>query len=274
MIQNLFFLEISDSMHVFFQNIALKNKLSKKVGKRQLWHFNGVKWQKKRFFEIKLSKKAWCFETSLTWKSVALLKFPSKTWCVVKKMFQNLTRCKVSDTKMTGWVKLTKNLLLLKDLIRIWRIVENFFQDLIFCKSPARKTVFFQFFLQELLVFWKRMAANFFWGKTIQKYFSESRSFIKICFFKKTISLQNLARCKTSFRNLKRSKIFRFEFCRVVKKRLQVWRIRNSWFKIWRVLQQLIQKLNIFKNFDTKKTFIKKKKQFFQEQLFQDCTKS
>ena len=146
MIQNLFFPEISDSKHVFFQNIALRNKLSKKVGKRQLWHFNGVKWQKKRFFESKLSKKAWCFETSVTWKSVALLKFPSKTWCVVKKMFQNLTCCKVYDTKMTGWVKLTKNLLLLKDLIRIWRIVENFFQDLIFCKSPARKIVFFSNF--------------------------------------------------------------------------------------------------------------------------------
>ena len=148
MIQNLFFLEVSDSKHVFFQNIALRNKLSKKVGKRQLWHFNGVKWQKKRFFESKLSKKAWCFETSLTRKSVALLKFPSKTWCVVKKMFQNPTRCKVSDPKMTVCVKLTKNLLILKVLIRIWRVVENLFQDLIFCKSPARKTVFFHSFFK------------------------------------------------------------------------------------------------------------------------------
>ena len=164
MIQNLFFLEISDSKHVFFQNIALRNKLSKKVGKSQLWHFNGLKWQKKRFFESKLSKKAWCFETSLTWKSVALLSFPFKTWCVVKKMFQNLTRCEVSDTKMTGCVKLTKNLLLLKVLIRIWRIVENFFQDLIFCKSPDRKSVFFPIFSSRIVGFLETHGCKFFLG--------------------------------------------------------------------------------------------------------------
>ena len=56
-------------------------------------------WTDKKNFGSKMSKKAWCFETSSTWKSVALLKLPFQTWCVVNRMFQKLTRCKVSDTK-------------------------------------------------------------------------------------------------------------------------------------------------------------------------------
>ena len=152
-----------------------------------------------------MSKKAWCFETSLTWKSVALLKFPSKTWCAVKKMFQNLTRCKVSDTKKTGWVKLTKNFLLLKDLIRIWRIVENFFQDLIFCKSPARKTVFFSNF------FFK--SCWFSGNAWLQIFFGVKRS--------KNIFLKAKVASKSAF--LK--KLFHFKIWRVVKLFFEIWNV-------------------------------------------------
>ena len=41
----------------FFRNIALRNKLSKKVGKRQLWHFNGVNWQKKDILKANCPRK-------------------------------------------------------------------------------------------------------------------------------------------------------------------------------------------------------------------------
>ena len=147
-----------------------------------------------------MSKKAWCFETSFTWKSVALLKFPFKTWSVVKNVFQNLTRCKVSDTKMTGCLKLTKNLLLLKVLIRIWRIVENFFQDLIFCKSPARKTVFFSnFFFKNCWFSGNAWLQIFFGVKRSKNIFLKAKVASKSAFLKKTISLQNLTRCKSFF---------------------------------------------------------------------------
>ena len=42
---------------IFFRNIALRNKLSKKVGKRQLWHFNGVNWQKKDILKANCPRK-------------------------------------------------------------------------------------------------------------------------------------------------------------------------------------------------------------------------
>ena len=51
------------------------------------------------FFGSKLSEKVWSFETSFTRKSVALFKFPFKTWYVVNRMFQNLRRRKISDWK-------------------------------------------------------------------------------------------------------------------------------------------------------------------------------
>ena len=152
-----------------------------------------------------MSKKAWCFETSLTWKSVALLSFPFKTWCVVKKMFQNLTRCEVSDTKMTGCVKLTKNLLLLKVLIRIWRIVENFFQDLIFCKSPARKTVFF---------------SNFFFKNCC---FS-GNAWLQIIFWVKR-SKNNFLKAKVSSKSAFLKKLFHFKIWRVVKLFFEIWNV-------------------------------------------------
>ena len=119
LVHNLIFLENFDSKHVFFRNNALRNKLSKKVGKRQLWHFNGVNWQKKRFFESKLSKKAWYFETSFMWNCVALSKFPFKADVWWKICFKISHSVKSPLQKLTSCVKLTKNCLFLKILIRI-----------------------------------------------------------------------------------------------------------------------------------------------------------
>ena len=68
----------------------------------------------------------------------------------------------------------------------------------------------FSIFLNNCWFLRKRIAAKvgILWGKTIQKWFSESRTFIKICFLlKKSSSIQNLMRCKTFFRNPTRSKI-------------------------------------------------------------------
>ena len=119
----------------FPKSFALRNKFSKKVGKRQLWHFNDVNWQKKRFFESKLSKEAWWFETSFTWKSVALFKFPFKSWCVAKWFFKIRRAVKFSIQKMTSCLKLTKNWLISKILIRIWRVVKNLLQNQFFAKD-------------------------------------------------------------------------------------------------------------------------------------------
>ena len=125
-LQNLIFFKVFDSKILFSKNIALRNKLSRKLLKRQFLHFSGVKWPKKWFFFILKSKspKKWFFKTSFTWKSVALLKFVIKIWRVVKRMFQNPTRCKVSDSK---------NEELCKNWIKIWLILKIFIQNLRSC---------------------------------------------------------------------------------------------------------------------------------------------
>ena len=130
----------------FSKNTPLRNKLSKKVGKRQIWHFNNVNCQRKKIFGSKLSKKSWCFETSFTWKSVALLEFPFKTWCVLKRCFKIRHAVKLPIQKMTICCKLNKNWLIYKTLIRIWRFVKNLFESQILFQSFDRITVFFSIF--------------------------------------------------------------------------------------------------------------------------------
>ena len=97
----------------FSKNIALRINFSKKEGNLKFDIL--TMYIEKKFFESKLSKKAWCLGTSFTWKSVTLLKFPFKTWCVLNRMFQNLTRCKISDTKNDELCKV------LQKIVLFWR---------------------------------------------------------------------------------------------------------------------------------------------------------
>ena len=110
----------------------------------------------------------------------------------------------------------------------------------------------------------------------IQKWLSESRTFIKICFFYKSISLQNLMRCKTFFSETWHVLKFSIRNLSSCEKTALIWRIWNSWFKIWRVVQQMIQKLIIFKNFDPKiqTIFLKKKNNSLRNNFSKNAQKS
>ena len=111
----------------FSKKIALRINLSKKEGNLN-FDILTMYFEKKNF-ESKLSKKAWCCGNSFTWKSVTLLKFPFKTWCVVNRMFQNLTRCKISDTKNDELCKVHQKILhfekLDSNLTHCWKLVSK-----------------------------------------------------------------------------------------------------------------------------------------------------
>ena len=105
LIQNMTFFKIFDSKDVFFlqkqrNRNKLRNKVPKKVRKHVFRHFKCVNWPKNnKIFERELSKQFWFFKMSFTWTAVALLNIMVKIWRVVKRMFQNLTLFRNSDSK-------------------------------------------------------------------------------------------------------------------------------------------------------------------------------
>ena len=121
----------------------------------------------------------------------------------------------------------------------------------------------------------KRIAAKvgFFWGKTIQKWLSENRTFIRLCFFYKSISLQNLMRCKFFFRNLTRSKIFN-------SKLVELWKngSKSDAFKIldskYDALYNKRFKNWIFWKFLIQKFFIKEQNKFSRNNFSMNAQKS
>ena len=136
-----------------FKNIALRINLSEKEGNLKFDIL--TMYIEKKIFESKLSKKAWCLGTSFTWKSVTLLKFPFKTWCVVNRMFQNLTRCKISDTKNDELCKVHQK------IVPFWKtwfesdsLLKTGFKIWFFSKILIGKLFFFPF-LKTIVGFWE-----------------------------------------------------------------------------------------------------------------------
>ena len=268
LIQKLIFLKVFDSKHFFSKNIALRKNLSKKVGKRQFWHFNGVIWPKKRHFEIKLTKKGWCFETSFTSKSVALLKFDFQTWCVVKGCFKIWHSVELPIQKMTNCIKLTKNWLILKILIRIWRSVKNLFQKQILFQSVDRITVFFPFF-KTIVGFWenaKLQKLAIFGVKRSKSDCLKAELSSKPVFFTNYFSLQSLMRCKFFLGILTQSKTFDSKI-------VELWKNGSSLKHLKFLIQnmprctKMIEKLIFFKA-----NFLEK--QLFPEQSLQESQKN
>ena len=150
---------------------------------------------KKKNFESKLSKKAWCCGTSFKWKSVTLLKFPFKTWCVVNRMFQNLTRCKIADTKndelckdhqkiVPFWKTWFESDSLLKTGFKIW----------FFSKTLIGK-LFFSFSQNYCWFLRKRIAANlaFFRVKRSKKNFLREELLSKSVFLQRIFASKTVA---------------------------------------------------------------------------------
>ena len=161
MIQNLIFNKVFDSKYVFFsKNIAHRSKLSKKVGKRQFWHFNNVNWQRKKIVWKQIVQERLMLRNQFHVKICCLVKIYVPNLMCGKRMFWNLTRGKTSDTKKkTSCIKLTRNWFILKILIRIWRFVKNLFQNEILFQSFVWITVFFPF-LNNCWLLSKRKAAT------------------------------------------------------------------------------------------------------------------
>ena len=109
------------------------------------------------------------------------------------------------------------------------------------------------------------------WGKTIQKWISASKSFIKISFYTNQVHFKIWCVVKLFFRKLTQSKTFDSNF-------FELWKngskydafenldskydaLYNKFLKNWMSLKILIQ------------IFLKKKKKLFLEYLFLECTK-
>ena len=87
-------------------------------------------------------------------------------------------------------------------------------------------------------------------GRKDSKLILWKQNFLQNLYLYQSNSLRNLMRCKTFYSKSDTFWNFRVQFYRILKKWLWVWRVWNSWFKTRRVVQKMIQKLNIFKNFD------------------------
>ena len=122
------------------ENIFFRINFSKNAQKSQHWRLYGVYWPAKLFFESQFSKEFWfsnntfsienwCVVNILTqvltlcgnqfklWREVfyfssktwsvakKLLTFLIKIWLVVKRMFQNLTCCKISVSENDELIK-------------------------------------------------------------------------------------------------------------------------------------------------------------------------
>ena len=153
------------------------------MGKRQLWHLNGINLQKRLFWKQVFQ------EMLMLWnqfhvKISCVVKFPFQTWCVVKWCFKIWHAVELRIQKMTSCIKLTKSWLILKFLIRIWRFVKNFFQNQIFFQTFDRVTVFFYFFKQ-LLFFEKTHSCQswLFWGQNDPEVIVWKQNFHQTLFF-------------------------------------------------------------------------------------------
>ena len=164
LIQNLIFLEVFDSMHVFFPKTSLSGTSFLRKKENVNFDILTVKKDKKNIFESKLSRNVWCSETSFTWNSVGLLNFTFQTWCVVQRCFNIWHAVKLPLQKMTSCIKLTKNWLIFKILIRIWRFGNNLFQNQVLFHSYDRITVFFPFLDNGWLLSKRKAATLAFFG--------------------------------------------------------------------------------------------------------------
>ena len=136
-------------------------------------------------------------------------------------MFQNLTCCKISDSKNDELFKVDrKSDIFWNSWFKVWRVVKNLFQNLfLFWKFWFKNCFFFPFFLY-IMVFDK--SHN--WGswrfcgiEGSKSDFLQANHSSKYFFLCESSSLQMWSVVKLFFRNLTRSKIS-IRNCRVVKK--------------------------------------------------------
>ena len=124
-----------------------------------------------------------------------------KIWRVVKTMFQNLTCCKISDSKNDELLKVDyKSDVFWKSWFKVWRAVKNLFQKVfLFWKFWFKKCFFFHFF--SIMVFekshnWRRCR---FCGIKGSKNDFLQEIIHQNLFLYKSSSLQNMICCKTFF---------------------------------------------------------------------------